>query len=65
MVGCPVVQAAMGTDTSVHLLDRYQAPAELGMVDTLAAQMDMTGTVAGSTLVAADWPRSQNGLPLS
>ncbi len=30
-----------------------------------AAGMDTTGTVAGSTEVAADWPRSQNGRALS
>lgn len=50
----PVVWAEVDSDTAVPFLDTYQAPAELGVVDTLAGRVDTAGTVAGIAEVAAD-----------
>ncbi len=64
-VGHPLVWTERDSDMAVPLLARYQAPEGLGGVDALAGRVDTAGKVAGSTAVAADWPRSQNGLSLS
>ncbi len=63
--GRPVVWAEVDSDTSAPLLDTYQGPAGLAVVDTLAGRVDTAGRVAGIAEVAADWPRSQNGRTLS
>ncbi len=64
-VGRPVVWAEVDSDTAVPLLDTYQAPAGLAVVDTLAGRMYTAGTVAGIAEMAADWPRSQSCRSLS
>ncbi len=56
VVDRPVAWAAVDSDTAVHLLGTYQAPATLGAVDTLVDRIDTAGTVSGSAEVRAGLP---------